>query len=65
MIDPEIMRANAPATHRRVFGESLPPQVLTAGPIPEPLVRAFASRSGPLPAAVICDILERRRTCGS
>jgi hypothetical protein len=63
--DPEMMRANAPATHRRVFGEPLPAQALAAAPIPEPLVRAFAGRSGPLPTAVLDDILARRRACGS
>src|SRR5262249_2544656 len=59
-VAPERMRRNAPAASQRILGEPLPPGALAAPPLPEHLVRAFASRSG-LPSAVIDEVLERGR----
>jgi len=44
-LDAAAMRVNAPRGYAQIFGEDLPPEVLTAPPLPRPFIRYFGTES--------------------
>ena len=57
VLDRELMRANAPRSYEFIFGEWLPPAVLTGVSLPRPFVRYFWSESNQADPARLGDIL--------
>jgi hypothetical protein len=65
LLDVALMRANAPAMHREIFGEPLPAAVLTASGRPRDHVHYFGERSTQADRGPILEILHRVENSGS
>jgi hypothetical protein len=65
LLDVHLMRANAPAMHREVFGEPLPEDALAAVPVPASLLRYFGSQSSQTDHHTIDDIVRYVEQFGS
>jgi hypothetical protein len=57
VLDRDLMRANAPRAYEHVFGEWLPPRVLTGVSLPRPLIRYFWSQANPREGGRLDDLL--------
>lgn len=45
LLDAKLMKANAPSAYQEMFGQQLPPSVLSAAPLPPELALEFADQS--------------------
>src|SRR5208282_5507403 len=65
LLDQDIMQANAPKGYQEIFGEDLPPQVLTGPAMPRHLVQYFASRSSQTEIQTVREIFSYQDSFGS
>jgi hypothetical protein len=65
MLDVPMLKANAPKMYQEIFGEQLPPEVLTARRMPVHLLRYFGSVSSQTDGQAIAEILSFVECFGS
>lgn len=65
LIDPELMRANAPSMFQQIFAVPLPDDVFVHRPLPVALMRYFAACSTQTTLRQLAEILDFVDECGS